>query len=126
MSKFPLVSTSVKKEAMLKSLQNHSGRVSKAAKAIQITRQTHYNWYKEDEVYRNQVDNIKYECFEELGELVLDSVIAKLNEGNPAVISRCFQLMFSKWVEQMARTNPYRPRMTTKIKYIDKPNHETN
>jgi hypothetical protein len=110
-----------KKEAMLKALQGNFGRVSKAAAAAQITKQTHYNWYKNDEEYRHSVDNIKFEGFEEFGDLVFSAVIDKLKEGNTAVVNKCFQTVFADWVGQMERGSPYKPRIITTIKYIDKP-----
>ena len=124
MGKIPLVHTSIKKEAMLRSLRANFGRVTKAANAIQITRQTHYNWYKEDEEYRNQVDNIKYESYDAFGDLVFDTVIKKLTEGNTSVANRCFQTMFSRWAEHMEVTNPFKTRLVARIKYTDKPTHD--
>jgi hypothetical protein len=110
-----------RKEAMLRALQANFGRVSKAAQAAEITKQTHYNWYKNDEEYRNSVDNIKYECYEEFGDLVFNAVLKKLEEGNTSVINKCFFTLFAKWAEQMAMDNPYRPKLTMKFNYVNKP-----
>lgn len=111
---------------MLRALQTNLCRVSKAAEIVGITKQTHYNWYKNDEEYRNSVDNIKYESFEEFGDLVFNAVLKKINEGNTAVINRCFFTLFAKWAEQMTRTNPYTPKIIPRIKYIDLKGNETD
>ncbi len=124
MSKSTFMQTFAKKEAMIKALQANYGRISKAADTAQITRQTHYNWYKEDEEYRRRVDNIKYEAFDAFGDLVFDVVIKKLNEGNTAVVNRCFQTMFGRWPEHMEMTNPYKAVIVAKYNYVDKPEDE--
>jgi len=110
-----------KKEAMLKALQATYGSVRSAASMAQITPQTHYNWYKYDEDYRDRVDVIKYEAYEEYKDLVIEAVFKKVKEGNAAVINKSFHTLFAKWAEQMERANPYRPRLVPKIKYVDKP-----
>ena len=43
---------------MLEALEKSLGVVTSACKAVGIARQTHYEWYKEDEDYRNSVDSI--------------------------------------------------------------------
>jgi hypothetical protein len=112
---------SLKQEAMLKALRELSCNVCKAAERIHITPQTHYNWYKSDEEYRDKVDYIKYEIYEGYKDLVFEAVVKKVREGNATVITRVFYTLFSKWAEQMERANPYRPRLMPKIRYIDKP-----
>jgi len=121
MSKSSQLTTSLKKEEMLKALQANYGAVRKASIIAQITTQTHYHWYKYDETYRDKVDTIKYETYEEYKELVIAAVLKKVEEGNAAVINRSFHILFAKWAEQMERANPYRPRLVPKIKYVDKP-----
>lgn len=56
MSKSTELATSLKQETMLQALKISYGAVSKAATMTQITPQTHYNWYKNDEEYRDRVD----------------------------------------------------------------------
>lgn len=106
---------------MLRALRSSYGAVRKAAAMVQITPQTHYNWYKHDEDYRDKVDHIKYETFEEYKDLVIEAVFKKVKEGNAAVINKSFHTLFAKWAEQMDRANPYRPRLVPKIRYVDKP-----
>ncbi len=110
---------------MLTALRANFGRISKAAEAVNITRQTHYHWYRHDEEYRNSVDNIKYETYEEFEDMVLEAVIKKLNEGNASVINRCFNTVFSKWAENMAKASPVKPKIITRIKYVSKQDSET-
>lgn len=121
MSKNAQISTSLKKEAMLKAMHITQGVVKDAASLAQITPQTHYGWYKNDESYRDRIDTIKYEIFEEYKDLVLDAVFKKIKEGNTSVINNSFKAFFGRWAEQMERSNPYRPRLTARIKYVNKP-----
>lgn len=121
MSKSTDITTSLKQEAMLKALQATYGAVKRAAAMVQITPQAHYNWYKNDDDYRDKVDTLKYELYEEYKDLVMEAVLKKVKEGNSAIINRSFQTFFTKWVEQMERANPYRPRLIARIKYVDKP-----
>ena len=50
--------SNTKKELMLKCLTNSMGIVSHACEKASINRSTHYEWLKEDEDYRAQVDAI--------------------------------------------------------------------
>lgn len=47
-----------KRDAMLEALEKNLGIVSAACQAVGISRQTHYNWLKEDEDYRQKVEAI--------------------------------------------------------------------
>lgn len=120
MSKNSEQTTDVRQQAMLKALTTY-GTVRKAVRMVKISPQTHYNWYKNDEAYRDRVNVWKYEAYEDYREQVLEAVFKKLKEGNVPVMNRLFQTFFGKWAEQADRANPYRPRMTARIKYIDKP-----
>ena len=53
-----MTKTDIHKTAMLEALEKSLGVVTSACKAVGIARQTHYEWYKEDEDYRNSVDSI--------------------------------------------------------------------
>jgi hypothetical protein len=51
----------IHKKAMIEALQKTLGIVSTACKAVNVSRDTHYRWYREDEEYKkavNDVDNI--------------------------------------------------------------------
>ena len=67
------------KKAMLEALEKSLGVVSTACKAVGISRQTHYNWLKEDK-YKTAV--------EELSEVAIDFAESHLHklikDGNPA------------------------------------------
>jgi len=67
------------KKAMLEALEKSLGVVSTACKAVGISRQTHYNWLKEDE-YKTAV--------EDLSEVAIDFAESHLHklikDGNPA------------------------------------------
>jgi len=51
-------SNNVKKQAMLDALSKHLGVVSSAVKDAGIARKTHYKWLKEDEKYKEAVDDM--------------------------------------------------------------------
>jgi hypothetical protein len=53
-----MTKTDIHKTAMLEALEKSLGVVTSACKAVGIARQTHYEWYKEDEDYRSSVDSI--------------------------------------------------------------------
>lgn len=53
------VAQQIKKNAMVKALERSLGVVTTAAKSVGIERSTHYDWMKDDEVYRAQVEALK-------------------------------------------------------------------
>lgn len=53
-----------KKKALLEALEENMGIVSAACKKLKISRQSHYNWLKEDEDYRNKVDELQNFCLD--------------------------------------------------------------
>ena len=71
---------SPKKKAMVEALTKALGIVKMACESCGISRQTHYNWLKEDPAYKEACDN--------LPEVVLDFAEHHLHklisEGNPA------------------------------------------
>jgi hypothetical protein len=50
--------TDIQKNAMIEALEKSLGIVTAACKTVGIARQTHYEWYKEDEGYRSRVESI--------------------------------------------------------------------
>lgn len=48
----------IKKKAMIDALIESLGIVTLACKKVGIARNTHYDWYKEDEDYKKSVDDI--------------------------------------------------------------------
>ena len=71
---------SPKKAAMVEALTKALGVVKMACESVGISRQTHYNWLKEDPAYKAACDN--------LPEVVLDFAEHHLHklisQGNPA------------------------------------------
>lgn len=69
-----------KKVAMIQALTKSLGVVKMACESVGISRQTHYNWIKDDEAYKQACDN--------LPEVVLDFAEHHLHklisQGNPA------------------------------------------
>lgn len=53
-----MTKTDIHKKAMVKALTKSLGIVTIACKEVGISRQTHYEWYSEDEAYHKAVDDI--------------------------------------------------------------------
>lgn len=53
-----MTKTDIQKGAMLEALEKSLGVVTTACKSVGIARQTHYEWYRQDEDYRNKVDSV--------------------------------------------------------------------
>lgn len=53
-----LTKTDIKKRAMIDALEKSLGVVTTACRIVDIARQTHYEWYREDEAYKEAVDDI--------------------------------------------------------------------
>jgi len=74
--------SNTKKKAMLKSLEKSLGVVTAACIEVGIDRKTHYQWLKDDEDYRKQVDDIT--------DIAIDfsetQLYKKINEGDTASI----------------------------------------
>ena len=51
-------SYTIKKQKMLEALTRHLGVVSDACKEVDIARQTHYKWLKNDPKYKEVVDDM--------------------------------------------------------------------
>ena len=67
------------KSKLLEALEEHHGIVTNACKAVGIARSTFYEWVKNDESFKQQVDEIQ--------DVAIDFVESKLfqqiDEGNP-------------------------------------------
>ena len=48
----------ITKKAMLEALEKSLGVVTSACKAVEISRETHYRWMREDENYKQAVDDL--------------------------------------------------------------------
>ena len=116
------VNTQHQQQRMLKALEAHYGNVSKATKAVGITRQTHYNWYKENEEYCEKVDLLKVQCHEEFKDLIMEAVIKKIKEGNTQIIALCFKTVCAEDAEQLQKLNPYKPKLKMRIRVMPNPN----
>ena len=58
---------------MIEALEKSLGIVTTAAKAVGISRNTHYEWMKDDEAYKTGVDSI--------GDIALDFAESKLHKS---------------------------------------------
>lgn len=74
-------STQLRKDAMIKALEQTLGVVKPACDMVGISRQSHYNWMKEDEVYKLSVEDIT--------EVMLDYLESKamklVNDGDTSM-----------------------------------------
>lgn len=74
-------STQLRKDAMIKALEQTLGVVKPACDMVGISRQSHYNWMKEDESYKASVEDIV--------EVMLDYLESKamklVNDGDTAM-----------------------------------------
>lgn len=61
-----------KKKAMINALEKALGIVTTACKTVDISRDTHYRWLKEDEAYREACDGI--------ADIALDFAESKLHK----------------------------------------------
>ena len=78
-----MTQTDTKKKAMIGALQQSLGVVTSACKAVGISRETHYKWFREDVDYKYQV--------EDLSNIALDFAESQLhnqikNGSTPATI----------------------------------------
>ncbi len=112
-------STAQQQTRMLKALQASYCNVTRATKAVGITRQTHYNWYKNDQEYQDKVDDLKFECHEEFKDLVMEGIVKKLKEGNTAILSLCYKTLVVKDQEHLSSMNPYKTQMRAVYKLSD-------
>lgn len=69
-----------RKRAMIEAMRKSLGVVSVAAKKVGITRQTHYNWLKEDAAYRHEIEAV----MEEEKDFVESHLHQLIQQGNPA------------------------------------------
>lgn len=67
-----ITQTDIHKKAMIEALEKSLGIVTTACKAVGIARQTHYEWYNEDEAYKASVDAV--------GDMVIDFVESQLHK----------------------------------------------
>jgi len=71
-----MTKTDTNKNAMLQALEKSLGVVTSACKAVGISRETHYRWLKEDDVYKQAVldlENITLDFAEsQLHQQILD------------------------------------------------------
>jgi hypothetical protein len=70
----PTQSDNIKKEAMLEALSKSLGIVTEASKAVGIHRSTHYEWMKNDEDYKDSVEDLKNQTLD-VAESALHSLI---------------------------------------------------
>jgi len=94
-----------KKELMIKALTKSLGNVSSAAKIVDIARETHYDWLKTDENYKNAVESISDYTL----DFVESKLVENINTGDNASIFFFLKCKGKKrgWVEksEVVQTN---------------------
>jgi len=123
MEKRPNQSTIYRRQDILKALRVNYGIVSRAARLAKITPQTHYNWYREDELYAEAVNLIKYESHEQFKDLVMEAVHKKIEEGNTVVIMMCYKSLYKDMPKVLEQGTPFKERIKVGIKVVSKPIH---
>ena len=73
--------TTLKKEAFIVALEKALGIVSQAAKQVGIDRTTPYRWMKEDEEFKDRVEEIQ----NVVGDFAETKLYELVNDGNPSV-----------------------------------------
>jgi hypothetical protein len=68
-----MTESDIHKKGMIQALEKSLGIVTTACKSVGISRETHYNWYKEDEDYRMAVDGV--------ADIALDFAESKLHDN---------------------------------------------
>lgn len=68
------------KSNMIEALDKAFGIVSKACEMVGISRQTHYRWMKEDEEYKDQVDDIQDVAL----DFAENALLKQIQQGNTA------------------------------------------
>ena len=76
--KLQLISTKLKKARMLHAMERSLSNISASAQYAKISRNTHYRWLKEDEKYREGIDEIR-EVTLDFTELQLRKLITNGN-----------------------------------------------
>ena len=75
-----MANNDITKKAMIESLEKSLGIVTSACKSVGISRETHYRWMREDEKYKESV--------EDLANVALDFAESQLHQqikgGNPS------------------------------------------
>ena len=77
-----MTSSDIHKKAMLDALEKSLGVVTSACKSVDISRETHYRWMREDKEYKAAVEEISHVAID-FAESHLHKLI---KEGNPAAV----------------------------------------
>lgn len=77
-----MTKTDIHKKAMIEALKVSMGIVSEACKTVDICRQQHYTWLKEDPDYKQAIDDIAEESID-FGESALKK---KIESGDTTAI----------------------------------------
>jgi hypothetical protein len=113
-----LLSTKLKKKAMLNAMKKTLGNVLLATKQVGISRSTHYNWLNNDENYELDVYEIK-ETAIDFCEAMLLELIANKNTQATIFYLKC-QAKARGYEETKVdiKSNPYKSMSDQKLKSI--------
>jgi len=75
-------STNIKKKQFLEVFEKKAANITLTCKAIQIDRKTYYNWYNNDEEFRQKVDEVR----ESLIDFTESKLMELIQEGNVVAI----------------------------------------
>lgn len=72
-----MTKTDTKKNVMIQSLEKSLGVVSVACQKAEVSRETHYKWYRQDDDYKAKVDNVKNICLDFAESMLLENIKSK-------------------------------------------------
>jgi len=77
-----MINTEKKKEMFLAALIDSMGNISESCKAVQISRQTFYNWIEKDGEFKRKVDEVN----ESLIDFAETQLMKKIKEGDTTAL----------------------------------------
>jgi hypothetical protein len=110
------------KAVMLTAIEANYGNITKAAKMVKITPQTHYRWLKEDSDYENMTENAKDIGFRNVKDSLLELSLKMAEKGNAMVLNQMLRIFFKNTPEEMkvvSRNNNMRVRAS--VKWVSTP-----
>lgn len=72
-----MTKTDTKKSVMIQALESSLGVVSVACSKADVSRETHYRWYREDEEYKAKVDDVKNVSLDFAESMLLENIKLK-------------------------------------------------
>lgn len=83
-----------KKEQLIEALEKSNGIIKYACEKIGITRMTYYNWYKEDEEFKETVEGIGESAIDVVESKLFDKIegIFTIKKGGNGIPDKIYQI----------------------------------